>query len=122
MVLALIHIFFPRYFKWREELPRLNLINRQMVVSHTFFLALTVGLMGLLSAVLASEIILTKLGNWIALGLGIFWAFRLGFQLFFYSPRLWRGKNFETLVHLLFTSLWLYCAIVYFAVGWAIVG
>jgi hypothetical protein len=46
--LALIHIVFPKYFKWDKELGSLSLINRQLMTVHTFFIALTVFLMGLL--------------------------------------------------------------------------
>jgi len=37
-------------------------------------------------------------------------------QLFGYSPKLWRGKLFETVIHLLFLLLWLYLAVVFFYV------
>ena len=30
IVLALAHVLFPRRFAWREELPRLSLLNRQI--------------------------------------------------------------------------------------------
>ena len=40
--LALLHVVFPRYFKWREELRGVSLITRQILHVHTFFIALTV--------------------------------------------------------------------------------
>ncbi|MEO1481695.1 MAG: hypothetical protein AAFU77_06280 [Myxococcota bacterium] len=57
IALALMHVIFPRYFEWAEELPRLSLINRQMMQVHAAFIALTVFLMGLL-AVTSSEMLL----------------------------------------------------------------
>ena len=112
--LALVHIIFPKYFKWRLELKSLSLINRQMMTVHTFFIALTVFLMGLLCFTSAKEIIETELGNKIAFGLGVFWSIRLFVQFFVYSVKLWKGKTFETIVHVFFSGLWLYFSIVFF--------
>lgn len=115
MVLALAHIIFPRYFNWNKELKGLSLINRQMMTVHTFFIALTVFLMGALCMTSARELVETDLGNKIVLGLGIFWLSRLFFQFFVYSPALWRGKRLETSIHLLFASMWSYFSVVFIA-------
>jgi hypothetical protein len=113
MALALLHLIFPRYFNWNKELPALSLINRQMMVVHTFFIALMVFLMGLLCLSSADELIETSLGKKIALGLGVFWSIRLFIQFFGYSADLWKGKAFETVVHILFSLLWAYVSIVF---------
>ena len=75
---------------------------------HTFFIAFIVLLMGLLCLTSASELIETDLGRKITLGFAIFWVARLFFQLFIYSSKLWKGKTFETTVHIFFTLLWIY--------------
>jgi hypothetical protein len=111
--LALVHIPFPKYFNWAIELKSLSLINRQMVTVHTFFIALTVFLMGVLCLTSSSELIGTTLGKRIALGLGVFWTVRLFIQFFGYSVALWKGKTFETLMHILFSLLWIYLSIVF---------
>jgi len=108
MILALIHIIFPKYFNWKEELKSLSLMNKQMMTIHTFFIALIVFLMGLLCLTSADELIGTKLGKTVSLGLGIFWAIRLFVQFFGYSSKLWKGKLFETLIHVLFSGFWVY--------------
>jgi len=113
VALALVHIIFPRYFKWKEELKSLSLINRQMMAVHTVFIALIVFLIGLLCLTSATELIETKLGKTISLGLGIFWTTRLFIQFFGYSTELWKGKTFETAVHILFSLLWAYLSIVF---------
>lgn len=113
IVLALFHGGFPRYFKWRDECGSLSLINRQMMYVHTFFLALILLLMGVLCLVMPNEIIETRLGKTIALGFGIFWLFRWLFQFFIYSRELWRGKLFETTVHILFVLLWTYLSAIF---------
>lgn len=61
--LALVHVIFPKYFNWDKELKLLSLINRQIMIVHTFFIALVVFLMGLLCLTSASQLIETELGR-----------------------------------------------------------
>jgi hypothetical protein len=113
ILLAIIHIPFPRYFKWNTELSHLSLINKQMMQTHAFFIALTVFLMGLLCLTSYHDIIYTAFGKKIALALGLFWFCRLIFQLFIYSPALWKGKKFETFIHIIFTFFWIYVSFLF---------
>jgi len=113
VVLALIHIIFPRYFNWERELKLLSLINRQMMLVHAFFIAFTVLLMGLLCLTSSNELIQTDLGRKISLGLGLFWTTRFFIQFFVYSRDLWKGKLFETTVHAMFSILWAYFSSVF---------
>lgn len=113
--LALIHIAFPKYFNWGKELKSLSIINRQMMAVHTFFIGLTVLLMGLLCLTSSSELIETNLGKKISCGLGVFWTIRLFIQFFGYSSNLWKGKKFETLMHIIFSLLWTYLSIIFWA-------
>lgn len=117
VILALIHVVFPKYFDWKRETAGMSLINRQMMFVHTFFIAFTVFLIGLLCLTSAKEIIETPLGNRVALGLGVFWALRLFIQLFGYSSKLWKGKGFETMVHVIFTMLWIYLSVTFLVVA-----
>jgi hypothetical protein len=114
IVLALSHTIFPRYFNWGEELKPLSMINRQIMTIHTFFIALSVFLLGLLCLTSGNELISTPLGKKISLGMGIFWIIRLFIQFFGYSPDLWKGKRFETIIHVLFSLLFGYMSIVFF--------
>lgn len=116
ILLSSIHIPFPNYFKWRDELPKLSLINRQMMYSHTFFLAFLLFLMGLMSVWYTDDIIHTRLGRSFALGMGVFWLLRLLAQFFWYSSELWKGKRFETVIHIVFSILWVYFSVTYFMV------
>lgn len=113
IVLALMHVVFPKYFDWVNELKSLNLINRQVMYVHTFFIGLTVFLMGVLCLTCADELIMTALGKKICLGLGIFWLVRLLIQFFGYSAELWKGKTFETAVHIIFALFWTYLSAVF---------
>jgi hypothetical protein len=116
-VLALLHAAFARYFNWRTEFAPVSLINRQMMYVHTFFVAFVVLLMGVLCLTSASELLGTSLGRRVALGCGIFWLARLLIQFFGYSPELWRGKRFETCVHVVFIAFWSYLSGVFLLVG-----
>jgi len=117
VLLAALHVGFAWYFNWRRELAGLSLINRQMMYVHTFFVAFTVLLMGLLCLTSAAELTDTALGRRLALGCGVFWLTRLLVQFFGYSPLLWRGKRFETVVHVVFVAFWTYLSAVFLLVG-----
>ena len=93
----------------------MSLINRQLMYVHTFFIAM-LGLTGVLCITSAAELVHTQLGNKLALGLCIFWTLRLVVQFFGYSSTLWRGKRFETGMHVLFAVLWTYLSVVFFLV------
>lgn len=111
--LALLHTFFPRYFRWREETASLGLLTRQILHVHTFFIALTVFLMGLLCVSSAEDLINTPLGRRICLGMAVFWGIRLVIQFFGYSAKIWRGKVFETCAHVVFTLFWAWLTALY---------
>lgn len=113
LVLATVHVAFPRYFNWKIEFQPVSLINTQMMYVHTFFIGLIIFLMGLLCTLYSEELVQTSFGRVISLGLFIFWGTRLIFQFFVYSPKLWRGKKFETSVHIVFSLLWTYFTITF---------
>ena len=108
ILLAFLHLGFPRRFRWKGELSLVSDINKEMMYIHTLFIALMILLMGLLCLTSSVELTTTTFGKKISLGLGIFWGTRLFIQFFGYSSSLWRGKTFETIVHIMFAGLWLY--------------
>lgn len=117
ILLALVHIVFPKYFNWKEELKSLSLINQEMMRIHTFFIALIVFLIGFLCVTSSQDLVNTTLGRRIALGLGIFWSIRLVVQFFGYSSILWKGKKLETAVHIIFSIFWLYMSYVFIIIA-----
>jgi hypothetical protein len=119
IALALVHLDFPRRFHWAEELSRLSPLNRQVFVVHTFFIALVVAMMGVLSA-LFPHLLLERSGlaRVVLAGLASFWAIRLVFQWFVYDKSLWKGQRFNTLIHFVFTGLWSFFSGVYFWALW----
>lgn len=113
ILLAIIHVAFPTYFKWRNELSNLSLINRQLMYIHSFFIAFIILLIGILCLTSARDLIYTSLGKTISLGLGIFWSTRLFIQFFGYSAKLWKGKTFETSLHIFFSIFWTYLSVIF---------
>jgi hypothetical protein len=69
--------------------------------------------MGVLCLTSASELLNTNLGKRISFGLAIFWAVRLVVQFFVYSSKLWKGKSFETGVHIVFSIFWIYLVVIF---------
>lgn len=118
VLLALMHIVIPKYFKWDKELTSVTLITKEILYVHTFFIGFMVFLMGLLCFVYSDQLIETPLGRQICLGLFIFWFTRFIFQFWVYSPKVWRGKKFETTMHIIFSMLWSYFSVVFFLVYW----
>ncbi len=116
ILLSIVHVIFPRYFEWKKESMQLSLINRQILYVHTFFIAFGVLLVGVLCVTSAKEVVETPLGRTLCLGLSCFWGARLLVQFFGYSPTLWRGKLFETVVHVAFALLWTYLTTVFILV------
>lgn len=116
VLLSVVHLIFPKYFNWKQELSSLNLINKQLMYVHTFFVALMVLLMGILCICCSADLVHTTLGKQLSFGLFIFWGCRLFFQFFVYSPALWKGKAFETVVHIAFSLLWTYLSVVFFTI------
>jgi hypothetical protein len=122
VALSVIHVGFPRRFNWKQELSGLSLLNRQMMYVHTFFIGLVVLLMGVLCFCCAEELTRTEFGRKISLGFGIFWLARLFVQFFGYSTKLWKGKLFETFVHILFSITWVWFSWLFLATYFCRVG
>ncbi|GAB0157062.1 hypothetical protein CHRYSEOSP005_23310 [Chryseobacterium sp. Alg-005] len=116
IILSIIHVIFPKYFNWEKELQSLSLMNRQMMWIHTAFIALIVFLMGALCITSPNELTETSLGRKISFGLAIFWTIRLILQFFGYSSKLWKGKAFETTIHIIFSLLWIYISSVFWII------
>ena len=113
VLLALAHGIFPRYFNWKQELSALSLVNRQIMYVHSFFIALMVFLIGLLCLTSSGELLSTALGKRISLGIGLFWGVRLVMQFVGYSSKIWKGKTFETAMHILFSVFWTYLTAIF---------
>lgn len=114
LALAALHLHFPERFRWREELARLSLLNRQIFLVHTLFVCLVLVLFGSLSLFAAPELLQpSRLARLVSGGIAAFWAVRLLVQWFVYDPQLWRGDRLNTIIHVLCSALWTYLTAVY---------
>lgn len=119
ITLALLHFDFARRFRWREELARLSLLNRQVFYVHAFFICLVLVLFGSLS-LFAPEALLepSRLARLVLGGIAGFWLLRLFCQWFVYDASLWRGQPARTVMHFVFTLIWIYFVAVYAGALW----
>ena len=114
MCLGLSHAFFSRYFKWERELADVSLLTRQIFFVHTFFIALGVVLAGAGSFVCADALLRPGiLSRTLLAGMTLFWLCRLLAQFFTYDSRIWRGDRFRTVMHGVFSVLWIYVTVTY---------
>src|SRR5690606_38656006 len=116
-LLSIIHIRFPKNFTWAKEFGEMSLITRQMMYAHTFIVMLVVLLLGVLCLTSAALFISSDVGHRICLVMGLFWGLRLFFQFFVYSKELWKGKRFESVVHIVFSLFWVYFTVVFLIAG-----
>lgn len=108
-VLAIVNLFVPGRFHWREELARVSLVNRQIFQVHTLFIVLLIGLTSALLLTCAEALLEpSRLSRAVMIGLTIFWGLRMLVQWFFYSPQIWRGNRLHTAMHAIFSLGWIY--------------
>jgi hypothetical protein len=117
--LVVVNLFVPSRFHWREEMSRLSLLNRQVFQAHSVFLVLTLALFAALLLTCGAELLEpTRLSRAILIGLTVFWALRMVMQWCFYSPLIWRGHHFNTVMHYVFSVVWVYVTTVFAAALW----
>ena len=112
--LSALHLVFPKRFRWKDDLAKLQDLNRQIFWVHCFFICLVLLLMGALCSFFGAALLAGgELRPVVAGGCALFWFMRLLAQLFVYDSALWRGKPLETFVHIVFTGLWSYFTAVF---------
>jgi len=117
--LVLVNLFVPGRYRWREDMARLSLLNRQVFQAHAVFLVLTLALFSALLLTCADALIEpTRLSRAVLIGLTIFWALRMLMQWCFYSPAIWRGHRFNTVMHWIFSATWIYVTGVFALALW----
>lgn len=117
--LGAAHAYFPRRFGWPAETRALSLLTRQVFEVHNAFIGFTVLLQGLLAVGLADELVRpSRLAGYVTAGLTLFWGARLVTQFAVYKAELWKGKRFETAVHVVFALMWLYFTATFGVVAW----
>ena len=119
--LVVVNLFVPRRLRWREELARVSLVNRQIFEVHTVFIVLILAMFAVLLITSADALLEpTRLSRLVLGGLTIFWGLRMLTQWFYYSPAIWRGNRFNTVMHGVFSVAWVYVTLVLGSAFWRI--
>jgi hypothetical protein len=115
-----VNLVVPFRFHWQEEMSRLSLLNRQIFQAHSFFIVLTLALFSALFLTCTEALLEpTRLSRALLIGLTIFLGSRMLMQWCFYSPRVWRGHRFHTVMHCVFSGVWIYVTTICAAALWS---
>ena len=98
---AVLNLFLVRLLDWRQELARVPLLMREVFQVHVWFISITLAIFGVLTWRFAFEIASGQnpVAQWLAFGIGAFWAFRTILQITYYSSSHWRGQVRRTVAH-----------------------
>ena len=110
IAIGILIFALPRLLGWRAELAAMPALLREVYHVHALFVAVALWIFGGLTLAYGTDI--GPLGPCI----GLFWAVRVGVQLFYYSPTHWRGKRRETYIHLVFLFVYGSMSATYLAV------
>ena len=118
LALAALYPVYPKWFRWAEQLQRVDLLTRQVFWVHIGFIVLLLVLQGVLLTFFP-QILLEpgRAATALMVAMLAFWVYRLVAQLFIYDPDLWRGNPTHFAVHIAFTLLWLGISAL---LGWAL--
>lgn len=86
VALAAFHLGFWRLFRWREELPKLQLTNRGVMQVLNLMLTFVFLLIASIQVLLAGEMAGSATGRALLAGMAVFWLVRAALQ-----PVFWRG-------------------------------
>jgi hypothetical protein len=115
LAIAVLGLVLHRLLDWRQPISQMPLLVREVFFVHTWFVALTCAIFGVLTWRFANALASgsLELGRWFCGALALFWGLRSTLQWTYYSASHWRGKPAPTVVHwVLFTS-YAACAIAY---------
>ena len=118
-LLVAVHAFVPGRLGWREDLRKLSLVNRQIFEVHTVFIVLVLALSSALLVTSGDSLLVpSRLSRALLGGLTLFWGVRMLMQWFYYSPAIWRGNRFNTVAHVVFSTVWVYLTATFAAALW----
>jgi hypothetical protein len=111
LAIAAANLALPRKLKYREHLPRMSAVIRQIFIVHSVYIVAIVLLFAVLTLLFTPELSGgTGLGRFLAGAICLFWFSRVPVQLFFYGPEL-RTQN--PVAHWAFVFSGLFLSIVY---------
>ena len=99
--IAVLNLFLVPLLKWRDDLARMPLLLREVFQVHAWFISITLLIFAALTWRFASEMAggTSPVCQWLAAGIGLFWAIRTVLQITYYSSSHWRGQPGRLLAH-----------------------
>jgi hypothetical protein len=86
LLIAAANVLLPGRLRYRENLPRLSTIVRQVFVVHSIYIPLVLLFFGVVCLGFAPELAGGNgLGRFLAAFLALFWLLRAGLQVFYYD-------------------------------------
>ena len=117
--IAVLNLFLVRLLGWKPDLQRMPLLLREVFQVHAWFISVTLTIFATTTWRFARDMATAAnpVAQWLAAGIGLFWATRTILQVAFYSSSHWRGQPARTLAHIVlllvyggFASLYLWSA------------
>jgi hypothetical protein len=101
LAIAWIGLMIHRWLDWREAIAQMPRLIREVFFVHTWFVALTCAIFGVLTWRFAPELAAgdAELGRWLCGAVSVFWGFRSVLQWTYYSSSHWRGRPGLTAIH-----------------------
>ena len=120
LAIAVLNLFLVRLLHWQKDLSRMPLLLREVFQVHAWFISVTLTIFAAMTWRFAAEMAghANPACQWLAAGIGLFWAVRIVLQVTYYSSSHWRGQPGRTLAHVAlliiyggFASLYLWTAL-----------
>jgi hypothetical protein len=101
IALAALSLCLPRILKWQPDIDRMPPLVREVFEIHSWFIALTLVIWGVLTWHFAPDFALApyELARWLCAMIGVFWGVRSVLQWTHYSSSHWRGNPQRTVIH-----------------------
>ena len=101
LLIAAANVLLPGRLRYRENLPRLSTIVRQVFVVHSIYIVLVLLFFGAVCLGFAPELAGgSSLGRCLAAFLAVFWLLRAGLQVFYYDREFQRRNQLACLAML----------------------
>lgn len=115
IIIAFINLRLDRLLNWQADIEKLPLLLREVFTVHKWFITIILLIFGVITIRFAAVFTAgdNPVADWLAAGIGIFWAIRTGIQWCYYDWSHWRGQPGRILVHWILTIAYGGCATVY---------
>jgi hypothetical protein len=101
LAVAVLNLFLVRLLHWEDDIARMPLLLREVFQVHVWFISITLAMFGVVTWRFADEMAghPDPTCQWLAGGIGLFWAIRTILQVGYYSNSHWRGHAARTTAH-----------------------